>query len=181
MTASTIVPALAPTPLAPSPSPVDVSVLVPAKDEAENLPLFMEQADATFRATPNVSFEVVATSSTAKSRLLRPMNSRRLVPSGSTFPFVGSKRSSSEVMKSFSPSRRTTRSGSRLRILCSMSESDRTIPNPAIPQFATSTFGFPPSASSSLAVRRASRAMPAASARRAGSSSQIQRRSTSGR
>jgi glycosyltransferase involved in cell wall biosynthesis len=34
-------------------------VLVPAKDEAENLPLFMEQADATFRATPNVSFEVV--------------------------------------------------------------------------------------------------------------------------
>ena len=39
--------------------PVDVSVLVPAKDEAENLPLFMEQADATFRATPNVSFEVV--------------------------------------------------------------------------------------------------------------------------
>jgi glycosyltransferase involved in cell wall biosynthesis len=34
-------------------------VLVPAKDEAENLPLFMEQADATFRATPDVSFEVV--------------------------------------------------------------------------------------------------------------------------
>ena len=40
-------------------APVDVSVLVPAKDEAENLPLFMEQADATFRATPAVSFEVV--------------------------------------------------------------------------------------------------------------------------
>jgi glycosyltransferase involved in cell wall biosynthesis len=38
---------------------VDVSVLVPAKDEAENLPLFMEQAEAIFRATPNVSFEVV--------------------------------------------------------------------------------------------------------------------------
>jgi glycosyltransferase involved in cell wall biosynthesis len=37
----------------------DVSVLVPAKDEAENLPLFMEQADAAFRATPGVSFEVV--------------------------------------------------------------------------------------------------------------------------
>jgi len=35
-------------------------VLVPAKDEAENLPLFMEQADAIFRATPDVSFEVVA-------------------------------------------------------------------------------------------------------------------------
>ncbi len=30
-------------------SGVDVSVLVPAKDEAENLPLFMEQADAAFR------------------------------------------------------------------------------------------------------------------------------------
>jgi glycosyltransferase involved in cell wall biosynthesis len=43
------------TPLAP----VDVSVLVPAKDEAENLPLFMEQAEATFRAMPNVSFETV--------------------------------------------------------------------------------------------------------------------------
>ncbi|HKG92971.1 MAG TPA: glycosyltransferase [Gemmatimonadaceae bacterium] len=38
---------------------VDVSVLVPAKDEAENLPLFMEQADAVFRATPDVRFEVV--------------------------------------------------------------------------------------------------------------------------
>jgi len=59
MNASTIVPSRAPTPLAPSTSPVDVTVLVPAKDEAENLPLFMEQADATFRATPNVSFEVV--------------------------------------------------------------------------------------------------------------------------
>jgi glycosyltransferase involved in cell wall biosynthesis len=42
-----------------NPQPIDVSVLVPAKDEAENLPLFMEQADATFRATPAVSFEVV--------------------------------------------------------------------------------------------------------------------------
>ena len=37
---------------------VDVSVLVPAKDEAENLPLFMEQAAATFSAAP-ASFEVV--------------------------------------------------------------------------------------------------------------------------
>jgi glycosyltransferase involved in cell wall biosynthesis len=39
--------------------PLDVSVLVPAKDEAENLPLFMEQADATFRSHPDISFEVV--------------------------------------------------------------------------------------------------------------------------
>jgi len=38
--------------------PVDVSVLVPAKDEAENLPLFMEQAAAAFAAAP-ASFEVV--------------------------------------------------------------------------------------------------------------------------
>ncbi len=38
--------------------PVDVSVLVPAKDEAENLPLFMELADAAFRAA-GPRFEVV--------------------------------------------------------------------------------------------------------------------------
>lgn len=36
----------------------DVSVLVPAKDEAENLPLFMEQAEAAFRAA-GPRFEVV--------------------------------------------------------------------------------------------------------------------------
>lgn len=59
VTASPIVSALARSPLAPSPPTIDVSVLVPAKDEAENLPLFMEQADATFRAMPEVSFEVV--------------------------------------------------------------------------------------------------------------------------
>jgi glycosyltransferase involved in cell wall biosynthesis len=49
-----------PASLAPRPAPpIDVSVLVPAKDEAENLPLFMEQADTTFRANADVSFEVV--------------------------------------------------------------------------------------------------------------------------
>ena len=37
---------------------VDVSVLVPAKDEAENLPLFMEQARAAFAGSP-LSYEVV--------------------------------------------------------------------------------------------------------------------------
>ncbi len=37
---------------------VDVSVLVPAKDEADNLPLFMEQAEAAFRGS-TVQFEVV--------------------------------------------------------------------------------------------------------------------------
>ena len=59
MTASTIVPATASPILSPQPAIPDVSVLVPAKDEAENLPLFMELADATFRATPSVAFEVV--------------------------------------------------------------------------------------------------------------------------
>jgi glycosyltransferase involved in cell wall biosynthesis len=37
---------------------VDVSVLVPAKEEAENLPLFMEQAEAAFRNSA-VRYEVV--------------------------------------------------------------------------------------------------------------------------
>ena len=51
--------AVNPHPAPRTPQAVDVSVLVPAKDEAENLPLFMEQAEATFRAKPNVSFEVL--------------------------------------------------------------------------------------------------------------------------
>ena len=38
---------------------VDVSVLVPAKDEAENLPLFMELAAQAFAANPAVGYEVV--------------------------------------------------------------------------------------------------------------------------
>lgn len=38
---------------------VDVSVLVPAKDEADNLPLFMEQAARAFAADPNTRYEVV--------------------------------------------------------------------------------------------------------------------------
>ena len=38
---------------------VDVSVLVPAKDEAENLPLFMELAAQAFAQTPDVRYEVV--------------------------------------------------------------------------------------------------------------------------
>ena len=40
-------------------SDVDVSVLVPAKDESENLPLFMELAAKAFAASPAVRFEVV--------------------------------------------------------------------------------------------------------------------------
>lgn len=38
---------------------VDVSVLVPAKDEAENLPLFMEQAAMAFGSDPATGYEVV--------------------------------------------------------------------------------------------------------------------------
>lgn len=38
---------------------LDVSVLVPAKDEAENLPLFMEQAATAFGGDPGVSYEVI--------------------------------------------------------------------------------------------------------------------------
>lgn len=41
-----------------SPTTVDVSVLVPAKDEAENLPLFMEQAAVAFANSPH-SYEVI--------------------------------------------------------------------------------------------------------------------------
>jgi len=54
-----------PSPVAPlsarAPHPardVDVSVLVPAKDEAENLPLFMEQAAAVFAASDD-NYEVI--------------------------------------------------------------------------------------------------------------------------
>jgi glycosyltransferase involved in cell wall biosynthesis len=36
----------------------DISILVPAKDEAENLPLFMQQAEATFAAAGN-RYEVI--------------------------------------------------------------------------------------------------------------------------
>lgn len=43
----------------PHPAAVDVSVLVPAKDEAENLPLFLEQAALAFAAAPGIAFEVV--------------------------------------------------------------------------------------------------------------------------
>src|SRR5262245_12235716 len=38
---------------------IDVSVLVPAKDEAENLPLFMEQAAIAFASDPDTRYEVV--------------------------------------------------------------------------------------------------------------------------
>jgi glycosyltransferase involved in cell wall biosynthesis len=40
-------------------SDVDVSVLVPAKDEAENLPLFLQLAASAFATSPAVRYEVV--------------------------------------------------------------------------------------------------------------------------
>jgi glycosyltransferase involved in cell wall biosynthesis len=43
----------------PARQAVDVSVLVPAKDEAENLPLFMRLAAEAFAADPGVRYEVV--------------------------------------------------------------------------------------------------------------------------
>jgi glycosyltransferase involved in cell wall biosynthesis len=45
-------------PISSPAAPIDVSVLVPAKDEAENLPLFMEQAAAVFASSPQ-KFEVI--------------------------------------------------------------------------------------------------------------------------
>jgi glycosyltransferase involved in cell wall biosynthesis len=43
----------------PSHRKIDVSVLVPSKDEAENLPLFMQLAAEAFAAQPDTSYEVV--------------------------------------------------------------------------------------------------------------------------
>jgi glycosyltransferase involved in cell wall biosynthesis len=54
--------------LQPSAATVDVSVLVPAKDEAENLPLFLEQADATFRAAAAHRYEVIVVDDGSEDR-----------------------------------------------------------------------------------------------------------------
>ena len=59
--------------------PVDVSVLVPAKDEAENLPLFMEQAAITFGADASTRYEVVVIddgSTDDTARVLRDLQGR---------------------------------------------------------------------------------------------------------
>jgi hypothetical protein len=50
MTATSVRPPAYQPPVATSAATVDVSVLVPAKDEAGNLPLFLELCEATFRA-----------------------------------------------------------------------------------------------------------------------------------
>ena len=54
--------------LQPSAATVDVSVLVPAKDEAENLPLFLELADATFRSAPVYRYEVIVVDDGSEDR-----------------------------------------------------------------------------------------------------------------
>lgn len=57
----------------------DVSVLVPAKDEAENLPLFMEQAAVAFAADPSTRYEVVVIndgSTDDTARVLRDLEKR---------------------------------------------------------------------------------------------------------
>jgi glycosyltransferase involved in cell wall biosynthesis len=58
---------------------VDVSVLVPAKDEAENLPLFMEQAAVAFASDPKVRYEVVVVddgSTDDTARVLRDLGTQ---------------------------------------------------------------------------------------------------------
>jgi glycosyltransferase involved in cell wall biosynthesis len=63
----------------PAAKAVDVSVLVPAKDEAENLPLFMEQAARAFGADPGVSYEVIVIddgSRDGSDRVLRELESQ---------------------------------------------------------------------------------------------------------
>ena len=55
---------------------IDVSVLVPAKDEAENLPLFMQQAAVAFAGDPPTTYEVVVIddgSVDATARVLRDL------------------------------------------------------------------------------------------------------------
>ena len=58
---------------------VDVSVLVPAKDEAENLPLFMEQAARAFAGDAGLRYEVVVVDDGSvddTARVLRELEGR---------------------------------------------------------------------------------------------------------
>jgi glycosyltransferase involved in cell wall biosynthesis len=63
----------------PSMAPIDVSVLVPAKDEAENLPLFMEQAALAFGMDKKARYEVVVIDDGSvddTARVLRDLETR---------------------------------------------------------------------------------------------------------
>jgi glycosyltransferase involved in cell wall biosynthesis len=64
--------------LAATTGPVDVSVLVPAKDEAENLPEFLAQCEAAFRDAPFVAEVVVVDdgSADATPRVLAELATR---------------------------------------------------------------------------------------------------------
>src|SRR5688572_3337898 len=69
---------LAPSTQHPAPR-VDVSILVPAKDEADNLAPFMEQAAAAFAADPGTRYEVVVIddgSTDDSARILRELETR---------------------------------------------------------------------------------------------------------
>jgi glycosyltransferase involved in cell wall biosynthesis len=61
------IPSVAPlhSPRSTLPSTIDVSVLVPAKDEAENLPLFMEEAAKAFAGSPH-RYEVIVVNDGSK-------------------------------------------------------------------------------------------------------------------
>jgi glycosyltransferase involved in cell wall biosynthesis len=63
----------------PAAKVVDVSVLVPAKDEAENLPLFMELAEKAFAGDAKTGYEVVVIddgSADSTSRVLADLEKR---------------------------------------------------------------------------------------------------------
>ncbi|MFN2564273.1 MAG: glycosyltransferase family 2 protein [Gemmatimonadaceae bacterium] len=55
-------------PFQPPAAHVDVSVLVPAKDEAENLPLFLELADSAFRSAAAHRYEVIVVDDGSEDR-----------------------------------------------------------------------------------------------------------------
>ena len=67
-------------------SAIDVSVLVPAKDEAENLPLFMEQAASAF-AGSGVSYEVIVVDDGSVDETPRVLESLR-----QRYPFLRTER-----------------------------------------------------------------------------------------
>jgi glycosyltransferase involved in cell wall biosynthesis len=54
--------------LQPSAATVDVSVLVPAKDEAENLPLFIELAEEAFRSASPHRYEIIVVDDGSEDR-----------------------------------------------------------------------------------------------------------------
>ena len=62
----------------------EISILVPAKDEAENLPLFMEQASAAFASAPQ-RYEVIVDRRRLGRRFMeRAPAARRAVPVSSS-------------------------------------------------------------------------------------------------